>query len=168
MNVETLEDLFGYQLQHAYYVERTHAELLAEMAADAATDELADQFATHRDETERQIERLERVFEALGRQPRASRSRTVDGFAHSRHSRSEAAGGETPPEHVDLEIGLAAERLEIRSYEGLLRLAGRLAYADDVVEPLEENLEEERTALQRLEDLETETSIVGSLETEHA
>lgn len=165
MNVETLEDLFGYQLQHAYYVERTHVELLGEMAADAADDDLADRFATHRDETQQQVERLERVFEALGRQPRASRSRTVDGFADSRRSRTEGAGGEIPPAYVDLEIGLAAERLEIRSYEGLLRLAGRLAYAADVVEPLEENLEEERAALRRLEEFETETSVVDSLET---
>ncbi|QLK24429.1 DUF892 family protein [Natrinema zhouii] len=163
MNIETLEDSFGFQLQHAYYVERTHVELLAEMAADAASDELAEAFATHRDETERQVERLEDVFAALGRRPRASRSRAADGLAESRRSRT--ADGESPPEYVDLEIGLTAERLEIRSYEGLLTLAGRLAYADDIVEPLEENLEEERTTLQRLEGLETETSITGSLET---
>jgi ferritin-like metal-binding protein YciE len=165
MNVETLEDLFGHQLQRAYYVERTHAELLAEMAADAASDDLEERFATHRDETERQIERLERVFAALGRQPRASRSRTADGFAESRHSHTEAASGGTPPAHADLAIGLAVERLEIRSYEGLLTLAGRLAYADDVVEPLEVTLEAERAALRRLEDLEAETPVVDSLET---
>lgn len=163
MNIETLEDSFGFQLQHAYYIERIHAELLAEMAADAASDDLAETFATHRDETERQVDRLERVFAALGRQPRASRSRTVDGFAESRRTRT--TDGESPPEYVDLEIGLAAERLEIRSYEGLLTLAGRLAYADDIVEPLEEILEEERTTLRRLEGLERETSIVDSLET---
>ncbi|MFC6768125.1 DUF892 family protein, partial [Natrinema soli] len=66
MNIETLEDSFGFQLQHAYYIERIHAELLAEMAADAASDDLAETFATHRDETERQVDRLERVFAALG------------------------------------------------------------------------------------------------------
>ncbi|WP_226482037.1 ferritin-like domain-containing protein [Natrinema amylolyticum] len=166
MNIETLEDLFGSQLQRAYYVERTHVELLAEMAADAANDDLADRFATHRDETERHVERLEDVFEALGRQPRASRSRTADGLAESRRTRT--TDGESPPEYVDLEIGLAAERLEIRTYEGLVTLAGRLAYAADIVEPLEETLEEERTTLQRLEDLETEISIVDSLETGRA
>ncbi|WP_222915864.1 DUF892 family protein [Natrinema sp. SYSU A 869] len=166
MNIETLEDLFGSQLQHAYYVERTHVELLAEMAADATNDDLADRFATHRDETEQQVERLEDVFEALGRQPRASRSRTADGLAESRQARR--ADDESPPEYVDLEIGLAAERLEIRSYEGLVTLAGRLAYATDIVEPLEETLEEERAMLQRLEDLETEISVVDSLETGRA
>ncbi|SEW27600.1 YciE/YciF ferroxidase family protein [Natrinema salifodinae] len=168
MNVETLEDLFGYQLQHAYYVERTHVELLDEMAADARNDDLAERFATHRDETERQAERLEDVFAAMGRQPRASRSRAVDGFAASRRNRIESSDGnedgQAPPMHVDLGIGLAAERLEIRTYEGLLRLAGRLAYADDVVEPLEATLAEERETRQRLEDVETETSIVDSLE----
>ncbi|MGQ3412953.1 ferritin-like domain-containing protein [Natrinema versiforme] len=165
MNIETLEDVFGYQLQRAYYVERAHVELLAEMATDAANDDLAAQFETHRDETERHVERLERVFEALGRRPRASRSQTADGLAESRRTRFDGADGESPPTYVDLEIGLAAERLEVRSYEGLLRLAGRLAYADDIVEPLEETLEEERATRRRLEALETEISIVDSLET---
>lgn len=166
MNVETLADLFGDRLQHAYYVERTHVELLDEMAADAATDDLAERFATHRDETERHVERLEDVFAALGRGPRASRVRAVDGFAESRRTRR--ADGESPPAYVDLEIALTAERLEIRSYEALLTLAGRLAYADDVVEPLEKTLEEERAALRRFEGIETETSIADSLDAERA
>lgn len=166
MNVETLADLFGDRLQRAYYVERAHVELLGEMADDAASDELAERFATHRDETERHVDRLEDVFAALGRGPQASRSRTADGLAESRLAR--ATDGESPPAYVDLEIALAAERLEIRSYEALLALAGRLAYAADVVEPLEETLEEERAALRRFEDAETEVSIVDSLDAERA
>ncbi|RKD93584.1 YciE/YciF ferroxidase family protein [Halopiger aswanensis] len=166
MNVETLEDLFGYQLQHAYYVERTHAELLDEMATDAPSDELGDRFAAHREETARQIERLEDVFAALGRRPRASRARSVDGLADARHLRDDAEGEPTVPD--DLELGLLAERLEIRSYETLVRLAGRLAYADDVVEPLETTLAEERATLQALEELETELSIGETMALEEA
>ncbi|MEY7850259.1 ferritin-like domain-containing protein [Natrarchaeobius sp. A-rgal3] len=156
MNIEGLEDLFGYQLQHAYYVERAHVELLAEMADDASNDDVRDRFVTHRDRTETQIERLERVFGALGRRPRANRSGTADGLADSRRSPPDADDQIVPD---DLERALLAERLEIRSYESLLRLAGRLAYADDIVEPLEANLAEEREALAELEDLEDEVAI---------
>ncbi|WP_049922250.1 YciE/YciF ferroxidase family protein [Halopiger djelfimassiliensis] len=171
MNIETLEDLFGYQLQHAYYAERTHVELLAELSNDASSDELASRFTDHREETDRHVDRLERVFEALGRQPRASRSRTVDGLAEARRLGHESAIGDDGNASSipgPLEIGLLAERLEIRSYETLLTLAGRLAYADDVVEPLEANLADERETLQALEDLETELSIVESLEPDEA
>lgn len=163
MNVETLEDLFGNQLQHVYYAERAQVELLSEMAADTEHDGLADRFAGHRDRTETHVERLEGVFAALGRQPVASRSRTADGLADSRRERQEA--GE-PPTVVDFEIGLTAERLEIRSYEGLLALAGRLAYADDVTAPLEATLEDERETLRALENLESELSIPGAADRE--
>ncbi|MXV62924.1 DUF892 family protein [Natronorubrum sp. JWXQ-INN-674] len=158
MNVETFEDLFGYQLQHAYYVERTHVELLSEMAADAPNEALGDCFDEHREQTDRQIDRLASVFEALGRQPRASRTRTIDGVVESWHQHGESA--DEPAVPTPLEIALMTERLEIRAYESLVMLAGRLAYADDVVEPLESNLAEERETLQALEELETELSVL--------
>lgn len=167
MNVETLEDLFGYQLQHVYYAERTHVELLEEMAADSPTDELGARFDEHRDQTEQHVERLEQVFEALDRQPRASRTRTVDGLADVRRARRESANGDSAVPG-DLEVGMLAERLEIRSYEMLLRLAGRLGYANEVVEPLESTLEEERETLREFEDLESEQSILETLEIEEA
>ena len=167
MNIETLEDLFGYQLQHAYYAERTQIELLAELAEDAATDELGERFTTHLQETEGHVERLEDVFEALGRRPQASRSRAVDGVADARRLRADGDdGAATTP--AALETALLAERLEIRTYELLVRLAGRLAYADDVVAPLEANLADERDMLQELEAFETEQSIVASTEPEEA
>lgn len=172
MNIETLEDLFGYQLQHAYYAERTQLELLADLADDAATDELGERFTTHIQETERHVERLEDVFDALGRRPQASRSRTADGLADARRLQRDATvpgGGDadaTTP--AALETAMLAERLEIRTYEMLVRLAGRLAYADDVVAPLEGNLADEREMLQRLEEFETEQSIVASMEPEEA
>lgn len=167
MNVETLEDLFGYQLQHAYYAERTHVELLDEMAADSTTDELGTRFADHREQTEQHVERLKQVFKAINRPPRASRTRMVDGLADSRLARRQSMNGESAVPS-DLELSMMAERLEIRTYEALIRLAGRLSYTNDIVEPLETTLEEERETLQRLEDLETEQSIIETMEAEEA
>lgn len=165
MNVETLEDLFGYQLQRAYYAERAHAELLAEMADEAPTDGLREVLADHRAETDDQIGRLEDAFAALGRRPQASRARTIDGLIESwREHRSGA--GEGPAVPGALEIALTAERLEIRDYESLLTLAGRLAYADDVVEPLEATLAEERAAVEALEEVETAVPILETLAVE--
>ncbi|MDQ2050817.1 DUF892 family protein [Natronolimnohabitans sp. A-GB9] len=161
MNVETLEDLFGDRLQHAYYAERTHGKLLSEMASDAPTAELRDRLAAHREETDQQIDRLEDVFEALERRPRASRSRAVDGLIESWRQHTQAT--DEPAVPGALEIALMAERLEIRTYESLLTLAGRLAYADDVVEPLETTLAEERDTLDDLEALETELSVLETI-----
>ncbi|WP_440772173.1 YciE/YciF ferroxidase family protein [Natronorubrum sp. DTA28] len=162
MNIETLEDLFGYQLQRAYYVERTQVELLAEMVSNTSDDDLTDRLATHREQTEDHVVRLEGLFEALGRQPHASRTRTADGVAESWRQHEES------PESVPtvLEIALVSERLEIRAYESLLTLAGRLAYDEDVVEPLEATLAEERATLGALEALETERSALEPIATD--
>ncbi|NUC73877.1 DUF892 family protein [Haloterrigena sp. SYSU A558-1] len=162
MNVETLEDLFGLQLQHAYYAERAHVELLSEMADAAPTDDLREVLADHRAETDAQVDRLEDVFAALGRHPRASRTRSIDGLVESWHEHRSGSDGD-PAVPSALEIALTGERLEIRAYESLLTLAGRLAYADDVVEPLETTLAEERAAVEALEEVETEESILKTL-----
>lgn len=155
MNVETIEDLFGYQLQHAYYAERAQLELLEDLAADSPDDDLESYLRGHREETRDHVARLEDVFAALGRQPRASRSRAVDGLAEARRS----DGPEPEPVPSVLETALLAERLEIRTYETLVTLAGRLAYTDDVVEPLESTLAEERGTRRALEELETKLSV---------
>lgn len=96
MNIETIEDLFGYQLQHAYYAERTQIELLSELADETTSDDLERTLTDHRAETEQHVERLEDVFAALGRRPRASRSRTVDGLADARRPDRH---GEDPERH---------------------------------------------------------------------
>lgn len=99
------------------------------------------------------------------------RHSTITGNQNSERSTASPSRGtidptsvESSPAYVDFEIGLAAERLEIRSDERLLTLAARPAYADDIVEQLEETIEEERATLRRLEGLGVENSIVGSLE----
>lgn len=158
MNVETIEDLFGYQLQHAYYAERTQVELLSELAAETESDDLERTLTDHRATTEQHVERLEDVFAALGRRPRASRSRTVDGLADARHPDrdSDGAAALVPPA---LETAVLAERFEIRTYEMLLRLAGRLAYADEIVTPLETTLADERAMRESLEALDGEGEV---------
>ncbi|OVE83401.1 YciE/YciF ferroxidase family protein [Natronolimnobius baerhuensis] len=157
MNIETIEDLFGYQLQHAYYAERTQIELLSELADETTSDDLERTLTDHRAETEQHVERLEDVFAALGRRPRASRSRTVDGLADAR--RPDRHGEDPEPTSTVLETALLSERFEIRSYEMLLRLAGRLAYADEIVTPLEAILADERAMRESLAAFEDEAAM---------
>ncbi|APW96928.1 YciE/YciF family protein [Halobiforma lacisalsi AJ5] len=166
MNVETIEDLFGYQLQHAYYAERTQVELLEELAADCDDRDLESSLREHREETREHVDRLEDVFAALGRQPRASRARTVDGLAEAH--RNQGDGPEQEPAPSVLETALLAERFEIRTYETLVTLAGRLAYADDVVEPLEATLAEEREMRRTLEERDRIPSVADASSPEKA
>ena len=60
---KTLHDLFIDQLKDTYYAEKQILKALPKMAKAAQDPESKKAFETHRDETERQIERLEQVFE---------------------------------------------------------------------------------------------------------
>lgn len=53
----------------------------------------------------------------------------------------------------DMQAGMKTERIEITAYQGLLLLAGKLDYSDEVTDPLEDNLSEEKSALRELEGL---------------
>ena len=67
---KALEDLFHETLKDIYYAEKHILKALPKMAKSAKSAELRQAFEKHREETEGQIERLESVFEMLGKSPR--------------------------------------------------------------------------------------------------
>ncbi len=64
---KTLDDLFLDTLKDIYYAEKQIPKALPKMAKAAQSAELKAAFETHRDETEGQVDRLEKVFELLGK-----------------------------------------------------------------------------------------------------
>ena len=93
----------------------------------------ADPKGPRRKETQGQIKRLEKIFKALGRKPEAE---TCPGI-------------EELLEFYNLGAGQKAKRYEITSYENLIDMADKLG-RPDAVELLEENLQEEEAALNKL------------------
>ena len=75
MPEKTLNDLFLAQLKDIYYAEKKIYRTLPKMVKAAQEPELKKAFTTHREETQGQIERLEQVFEMIGKRPRASPAR---------------------------------------------------------------------------------------------
>ena len=72
---KTLNDLFVEALKDVYHAEKQILRALPKMAKAAESEELRQAFQTHREETERQVERLEQVFELSASRPAASRAR---------------------------------------------------------------------------------------------
>lgn len=61
---------------------------------------------------------------------------------------------------------MKTERMEMTGYQGLLTLANKIGYDDDVTEPLEDNLSSERSAFHELQGLSKGSklkSMVGKL-----
>lgn len=165
VNVETIEDLFLYQLQNVYYVERTLADRLEEIGSEADDEGLEEAFDAYAEQARTHVDRLEDVFETVGPRATSSKNRTLEGLLASRAERRELLGEGT--DILDLETGVAVERVEIRSYEELLALAERIGYPDDVRDALETTLEEERETLEGLEEAfedRIEESSAGTVE----
>lgn len=153
MALTTLEEKFAYDLKAMYYVETELIETLEELARDATNEKLRKGFSDHRTETQRHVDRLETVFDELGIEPEARESAVFDGLIEERSQFLRETDDQELRDLFDLEAGIKTERLEISGYEGLLNVANRIGYGDDVTDRLEDNLSSEKSALRKLEGL---------------
>ncbi|HEX5665978.1 MAG TPA: DUF892 family protein, partial [Hyphomicrobium sp.] len=67
--MKTLKDLFVHTLQDVYYAEQRIMESLPMMIEKAETNELRNVLNAHLAETEKQIQRLDEVFELVDETP---------------------------------------------------------------------------------------------------
>ena len=139
---KTLDDLFLDTLKDIYYAERKILKALPKMARGAQSDQLKKAFEKHKDETEGQVERLQQVFEILGKRAQGKTCPAIDGIIEE--------GEEIMEEFKDtpaLDAGLvsaaqAVEHYEITRYGTLKRWAQMLGM-DDAAKLLDQTLAEE-------------------------
>ncbi|MDR6952382.1 ferritin-like metal-binding protein YciE [Ancylobacter sp. 3268] len=142
MAEKTLDNLFHDTLKDIYYAERKILKALPKMARGAQSPELKAAFELHRDETEGQIERLQQVFELIGKRPQGKTCPAIDGILEEGEEILEEFKGEPA-----LDAGLAAaaqavEHYEISRYGTLKRWAQNLGLKDAVA-LLDATLQEE-------------------------
>ena len=75
-----LEDLFHDTLKDIYYAERKILKALPKMARAASSPELKAAFEKHKDETEGHVERLQQVFELMGKRPQGKTCDAIEGL----------------------------------------------------------------------------------------
>lgn len=150
-DLDSPDDLFEYELRGIYYGERRLADLLDELQTSATDSELVDGFASHRDETDEHVARLERAFDALGLESRERTVPTFDALVEEKREADDEATDTAVQNALYNHVGRKAERLELTEYEGLLALADALDVDEDVVDLLEQNRDEDEAALDDLE-----------------
>ena len=79
MEMESLKDLFVEELKDLYSAENQILKALPKMAKAANSDKLRAAFDKHHDETEGQVERLEQIFELLGKAARGKKCDAIEG-----------------------------------------------------------------------------------------
>ncbi|MDH4413984.1 MAG: ferritin-like domain-containing protein [Rhizobium sp.] len=142
MATKTLEDLFHETLKDIYYAERKILKALPKMARGAQDEKLKAAFLQHKDETEVQVERLQQVFEIIGKRPRAKTCPAIDGIVEEGEEIMEEFKGSPALDAGLLAAAQAVEHYEISRYGTLRAWARQLGYME-AVKLLEQTLAEE-------------------------
>ena len=142
--LKSLDDLLVHELQDIYHAEGQITKALPKMIKAANHPELRAAFEEHLQQTEGQIERLERVFELLGVPAKGKKCEGMAGIiAEGQKTLEENAS----PDVLDAALIAAAQKVEhyeIASYGCVATYAEMLGY-DQVHELLGQNLDEEET-----------------------
>jgi ferritin-like metal-binding protein YciE len=151
-NMESLDRLFEETLRDVYYAEKAILKNLPKMAKNANSTDLASAFETHIEETEAQVERLEQIFEMIGKAPRGKRCPAIDGLAEEAAEIMKEAKDDMVRDAGMLAAAQAVEHYEIARYGTLAAWAEKLGLSE-VVPLLEATLEEEKATDQKLTEL---------------
>jgi ferritin-like metal-binding protein YciE len=140
---KTLDDLFFTTLKDIYYAERKILKNLPRMAKAAESQELRQAFETHREETQGQIERIEQVFELLGKRASGKTCEAINGILEEGESVMEDFGESAAADAAILAAAQAVEHYEIVRYGTLKTWAQELGM-QDAVRLIDQNLQEEK------------------------
>lgn len=149
MKLSSLSDLYLHDLKDIYDAEQQLLRALPKMAGAAANDELRGALATHIDVTRNQVRRLESIFQALGQSGSGENCDAMEGLVTDSE---ELLGSEAAVEVLDAGLITAVQKVEhyeIAAY-GSLRTYARLLRRYDDASLLQESLEEEKQADERL------------------
>ncbi|ABL69244.1 MULTISPECIES: YciE/YciF ferroxidase family protein [Paracoccus] len=141
---KVLDDLFHDTLKDIYYAERRILKALPRMARAAQSDRLREAFETHRDETETHVERLQQVFEVIGKPARGKTCPAIDGIIEEGDEVMAAFKGAPALDAGLIAAAQAVEHYEIARY-GTLRQWARQLGLKEAAALLDQTLEEEST-----------------------
>ena len=144
MKTKSLDDLFLDMLKDVYYAERKILKALPKMARGAQSEDLRQAFEHHHEETQGQIERLQQVFEILGKPARGKTCPAIDGIIEEGEEVLDAFKGSPAIDAGLVAAAQAVEHYEIARYGTLCTWAALLGQKD-AAKLLQETLGEEET-----------------------
>ncbi|WEX88455.1 ferritin-like domain-containing protein [Sinorhizobium garamanticum] len=139
---KNLNDLFHDTLKDIYYAERKILRALPKMARGAQAPELKAAFEKHREQTETHVERLQQVFDMIGKRAQGKTCEAIEGIIAEGEEIMEEFKG-TPA----LDAGLISAAQSVEHYEiaryGTLKTWAQTIGLKDAVSLLDKTLKEE-------------------------
>lgn len=142
MAEKTLDTLFHDTLKDIYYAERQILKALPKMKRGAQSPELQKAFDSHRAQTETHVERLQQIFEMLGKRAQGKTCQAIEGIIEEGAEILEEYKGNPALDAGLIAAAQAVEHYEIARYGTLKRWAEMLGM-DDAAKLLDATLKEE-------------------------
>ena len=150
--METFSELFEETLKDIYYAEKAILKALPKMAKKASSKKLQAAFTKHEKETKGQIERLDQVFELLGKRAAGKKCPAIEGIIEEAEEVMKEAKDDTIRDAAMLAAAQAVEHYEISRYGTLVAWADKMEMSG-AAELLNATLEEEKTTDKKLTEL---------------
>jgi ferritin-like metal-binding protein YciE len=152
MKLNSLQELYVEQLRDLYDAEQQIIKALPKMIEAATSGDLKEALTGHLDVTKEQATRLEKIITTLGEKAKGEKCKGMQGVIDEG---SDLIGKVEEPEVRDAAIIAAAQRVE--HYEmagyGTARTFATLLEEDEATKLLQQTLDEEKEADQKLTEL---------------
>lgn len=143
-----LRETFVDELRDLFDAEKQLLKALPKLAKAAENEDLKAAFEQHIEETEGQVERLKEVFQLFGQEPRGKKCAGMEGLIEEGEEKIEEEAGDA----ALICAAQKAEHYEIAAY-GSLSAWAKLLEQDQAVDLLEQNLQEEKAADEKLTEI---------------
>ena len=158
---EGLKELYIDELKDLYSAESQLVKALPKIAKAASSDELRQGFEEHLEQTKGHVQRLEKIFQALGESPKGKKCKGMEGLIEE--------GSEVMEENYEgsvLDAALIGAAQRVEHYEiagyGTVRSMAETLGESNHVSLLEETLEEEKETDEKLSELAAEINTTAN------
>ena len=149
--MQNLKDMFVETLKDVYFAENAIIKALPKMAQKAQSEDLKTALEEHLEETKGQVTRLDKIFKSLGAKAEGKECPALKGLVQETEELMREASDQV------MDAGLigcaqAVEHYEMARY-GTLKAWAEQLEMEDAAELLDETLEEEKAADEKLSEL---------------
>ena len=148
----TLHEAFVDELRDTYDAEKQLTKALPKMAKAANSPELRQAIESHLEETRHQVERLEQVFESIEEKARGKHCDGIAGIIQEAQAMMQEDFDEPTADACLIAAAQRAEHYEMAAYGTLVAWARAMGH-DDAADLLQETLDEEKAADEKLNSL---------------
>ncbi|MEO8086815.1 MAG: ferritin-like domain-containing protein [Bacteroidota bacterium] len=149
MQSSQLMKLFEEELKDIYWAEKALTKAIPKMIKNATSEELIAALENHLEETKEQVNRVEQVFEVIGKKATAKKCEAMEGLIKEAEEIMEECEEGAMCDAGIISAGQKVEHYEIASY-GTLRQFAETLGLDEAVNLLQATLDEEKAADEKL------------------